>query len=852
MRPRCRTMKRWLPDTSPSGQKVVPSLIVLLIAFSFAGSLLAGLASATTIVKTKLADGSIVSQLPGGASTTKKPNGTVITRLPEGVTFTVYPDGTTFTQLPGGGTITTAPRKERVRRRLPDGTKISLGNDGLNHISFPTTGRLTEGKEGITPITTIVQPGGTTTVVTSFGDSHTTLPDRTEIYTGSLGHSTTIFPSGVSISTLDPNQGNPNLGNKAAEIGFPDKTRIRIDPDGTITVTTPDGRQQVYRPTDISPSNPPPSLNVAPLQNPRPPTGSIILPGPSTPGTTLSKPSPGTTMGMPQAGGTSITPGIQQTPVAPGAGASSVQVRQDGTRIERLSDGTVITTYPEGTKVTTYPDGRSGVQAPPGGASKEIGGLPDGGTYIVMRDGTRIEHHSDGTTVTTYPEGTKVTTYPDGRSGAQAPPGGASKEVGGLPDGGTYIVMRDGTRIEHHSDGTTVTTYPEGTKVTTRRDGTTITDDPKTGIRTVKEPNGSTSTSPLLQAKPSSPPVNPSTAAPPLALNSPALQQTRPSTGTVQNIPIGPQNTLNIPVAPGSAAKIQPSFQSSNFQFNLGSLPATNVAKVELPKLTPKVSTPSFSPQQRALGVIPRAVEAESSRPSSSPTLELYDVIEFISVDGATMTVPPGTYQVEEVDESIQITSVDVPDLATYHLEGQPAVYEGAIPGPGILWLPDEETEHQVLLLLGQDGDAMYTIGTNVTIQARAIKSEMSPNTFLFPGGEGYRLVLPSAGQKRHRQAAKLPLRVTRCTTPPAPLGTGPAQLPDSGRSSDDECRDMNPGALQVILGNMLGISSQAVVEDRATDPQRSFGVVPRGVDKMGGNPSDETVDTNSKMEKKP
>jgi hypothetical protein len=62
----------------------------------------------------------------------------------------------------------------------------------------------------------------------------------------------------------------------------------------------------------------------------------------------------------------------------------------------------------------------------------------------------------------------------------------------------------------------------------------------------------------------------------------------------------------------------------------------------------------------------------------------------------------------------------------------------------------------------------------------------------------------------------------------------------------------MNPGALHVILGNMLGIRSQAVVEDRATDPQRSFGVVPRGVDKMGGKPSDETVDTNSKMEKKP
>lgn len=251
------------------------SLMIILLACQTWNGLLPE-ASATTIIKTKLADGSIRSQLPGGSTVTKKPDGTLITRLPEGVTYTVYPDGTTHTQLPRGGTITTNP-DGGATNRLPDGTKITIGLEVNLRISLPTTGRVTERPNGMGQ--SVTQPDGTNTLISPSGDTVTTLPDGTVIYTngvGAIGHSTTIFPSGASLSTLLPNQGHPDSGSKAAEVQLPDKTRIRIYPDGTITIIFPDDRQEVYPPTESVPSGTPPSLKVPPLQQTPRTSGSVV------------------------------------------------------------------------------------------------------------------------------------------------------------------------------------------------------------------------------------------------------------------------------------------------------------------------------------------------------------------------------------------------------------------------------------------------------------------------------------------------------------------------------------------------------------------------------------------------
>ena len=262
------------------------------------------------ITTTKLADGSIVSQLPGGASVIKKGDGTVITKLPEGATYTVFPDGTTFTQLPGGGTITKDPRGN-TSTRLPDGTKIQLGQgDPRFRITLPTTGRVTEGQDGSQSIT---QPDGTTTTISGFGDTVTRTPDGTVIYTngaGGVGHSTTIFPSGASLSTLEPNQGNANLGNKAAEIGYPDKSRVRIDPDGTITMTLPGGRILTQRPDGTKITKEPNGTTTTTY-----PDGRTVSSPPLAPPNPLSLGKPAPVLTIP--GISPSTQGIQVQPVQP-------------------------------------------------------------------------------------------------------------------------------------------------------------------------------------------------------------------------------------------------------------------------------------------------------------------------------------------------------------------------------------------------------------------------------------------------------------------------------------------------------------------------------------------------------
>jgi hypothetical protein len=43
---------------------------------------------------------------------------------------------------------------------------------------------------------------------------------------------------------------------------------------------------------------------------------------------------------------------------------------------------------------------------------------------------------------------------------------------------------------------------------------------------------------------------------------------------------------------------------------------------------------------------------------------------------------------------------------------------------------------------------------------------------------------------------------------------------PASGRLDETECRDMNPGSMMVVLGNMIGIRKKGIVEDRTYDDE--------------------------------
>ena len=589
------------------------------------------------------------------------------------------------------------------------------------------------------------------------------------------------------------------------------------------------------------------------------PNGTVVttLPG----GITITEvPDQGVTISFPDGSKTEVQKGS----------TSTYTTRPDGTRVITYRDGSTTTILPsgrwisqhrngvtitgpgDGSKVTTYPDGRT-VTEPVGGGSTTK--YPNGRTVTKQSDGTIVTTFPEGTTITERPDGTKITKHPDGRTVTRRPDGTKTTE---LPNGSTTTKHPDGRTANTLPPQKTVPASPAVEKSAQVSppvpipypNTSTLSQSPKTGgvgetpsAGTVGAPASPQSFNTLgLQVAPK-------------PVQTPAQQgmitvPMTPLTGSSQTTPIlsGQQGTtiglgVQAPQAkqatqaqPASPAKqaaqvqqpplassstTQKSFTPSNFQISLGSLPVKSVTKID--SVTVKTSEPTSADRQRAFGIVPRGLESEPEENPLPPSLRLDAPVQFRSPAGASVAVPPGNYQVVELEQGIGLLSLDLNGPPMFTLAAQPTTYEGTIPGPGLLWLPSEQADHQLLLLLGPDGDARYTVGSTNLIQPRAVTKLPAPRQFLFPGGEGVRLVTPAGPGVRHQGTNKPvlappkgSLQVIRCdqTSPPAPK---PGQPQGAGRPSDGECRDVSPGALHVILGNFLGAQGQAVTEDRTT-----------------------------------
>ncbi|MER5888283.1 AAWKG family protein [Streptomyces sp. NPDC001941] len=209
------------------------------------------------------------------------------------------------------------------------------------------------------------------------------------------------------------------------------------NPDGSTTVTTPDGNRTTY----------PPGVTPPPLL----PNGT---------------------------GG--LTPGGSLTVVkkAKGPDGSTTSYNSDGSRTTTHKDGTSTTVRPDGTTETLNPDGSKTVLN------------KDGSETITYRDGTKTTVRPDGSTLTAYPDGTSTRHAPDGTLTTTDADG---RSTTSHPRPGSTVRNPDGSTTLYGGDGATTTTRPDGTRTTVAPNGTVTTLDPD-GTKTVSHLGKGTST----------------------------------------------------------------------------------------------------------------------------------------------------------------------------------------------------------------------------------------------------------------------------------------------------------------------------------------------------------------------
>lgn len=761
-------MKRMRQLRNPArrtGAWLIPALICCCLFLSIPPQPASG-TTITGLTKTTLPDGTVVNRLPNGDTLTIRGNGTEFITRRDGTTVSVdkysgvktntTPDGTTTYSYPGGLTITHSKDTRVVKR--PDGVTVTTTTT-VEGGFLKTTQTMTypDGR-------TVVERGGTTTTTYPNGKTVTKQPDGTTV---------TTYPEGTSVTKQ------------------PDGTTITKHPDGRTVTRKPDGTKTTEKPVrqPAQPSTPtlnsprpgaPPALNVPPLQQTRP--------APATPLTGQSStPLPATTV---PASGAKLSP-----PSPPSQGEAPAQTAEfpketllpDGTRKLTYADGSTVTIYRDGKKLTTYPNGYTDLQ------------YPNGTGVTTYPDGRSVHHGPGGVKHITEPDGTRTTVY---------------------PDGATVTVDPKGVRTAREPNGKTQTDFPDGRSVTTYPDGRTATYDPTTGTTTFTAPDGKTTSIP----SPLPPPTGPVTGSAPPRVQVQPLQLPQPATGGVQlTLPSqGSSGPGQTPSAPGSGTAPQKPLQSSNFQIRLGGLQTSKVTTLSPPIQSAKTSTPSPSPPPRAIGVVPRSVDGEQPRvPAPPPVLQVDDVLEFRSPTGEAFPLHPGAYHVVEQEGDLQLISVDDSQTGTFRLATESSSYEGNLEESIMLWLPGEQSDEHLLLLLGPDGQGLHTIGTGIGIATRGAGGLQSLRQFLLPGGGILRLApsplrVSGTGTPQGRMPSTVPQppisrRVMLC----APRSNPPAPRSDQGRPGDDECRDMNPGALHVVVGNMLGLRSQGIAEDR-------------------------------------
>lgn len=516
----------------------------------------------------------------GGTQVTKNPDGSITFTFPDGSTQTVQPGDATKPDANGGsfkvnsdGTITVTN---------PDGTSYTFDpNNGQGTPTQPgskSTVIVLPGKDGATNVVTAEKtPNGDIILHLPDGSTQTvepgkngTLPDGTKYTYNEDGSFTFTTPDGKT-TTIDPEKGTSDLtaststitntttdnggtvnnttnnyygtdGPVSATIKLPagkDGNSYTItytkNPDGTATLTTPDGKTVTVKPgaTGTLPNGgtytvlPDGSLSIT---NPDG-TTTVVNPGGGTDGLTTNNGGSTTPTDTNNNNGTDtdgdgVPDGLEgklgtnaDNKDTDGDGDTDLQELMNGTNpkdpasnlaslknggsttnnnggspitinLPGQNGGINVTKNPDGSFTFTFPDG-SQETVQPGDDSSHVN--PAGGSFVVNPDGTITFTGKDGSTYTIDPS--KIGGQPtagDSKTTVIVIPGQTGKD--GQPGASTIVTVEktsDGSTIIHLPDGTTREVnpgdqgeLPNGTKYVVNKDGSI----------TFTNPDGSTST----------------------------------------------------------------------------------------------------------------------------------------------------------------------------------------------------------------------------------------------------------------------------------------------------------------------------------------------------------------------
>ncbi|MBI4534237.1 MAG: hypothetical protein HY711_09870 [Candidatus Melainabacteria bacterium] len=387
-------------------------------------------------------------------------DGTLVTENKDGSKVIEFPNSTKAT-LPSDSSIQKASRAADGSFVLAykDGTKLTGSSDGAQlTIAYPDGQKLTKRKDGTTVTET---PNGNVTTKHLDG---TTITENNTLHTKMIDST-----DGQTVTTRA------------------DGTQVTKHPDGTKTTEWTDGRKLTEN-TDGS--------KVYEFQYP---DGTKVIDRQNKDGTYVKEYSTGL----------KETKDKDGTVVTQYPDGRSITRTTDSITIKQETDGTTVTEKPDGTEITKHPDGK--VETIAADSTKttllpdqtRIVEKPDGSTTTESPDGVKKTHLADGTQITEFPGGLKSTKYQDGSTKTEVPDGTISITD---KDGRGYSRAQDsnGRVFEQHwgpkptdnysitqdSDGILRGQDSAGNQISKLPDGTLEVQNPATGARYTRTPDG--------------------------------------------------------------------------------------------------------------------------------------------------------------------------------------------------------------------------------------------------------------------------------------------------------------------------------------------------------------------------
>ncbi|WP_203650161.1 KxYKxGKxW signal peptide domain-containing protein [Secundilactobacillus yichangensis] len=455
---------------------------------------------------TKNPDGSITFTFPDGSTQTVQPgdatkpdaNGGFFKVNPDGTITITNPDGSSYTFDPNNGQDTpTQPGSKSTVIVLPgkDGATSVVtaektpNGDIILHLPDGSTQTVEPGKGGTLPDGTkyTYNPDGTLTFVTPEGNTTTINPDN-----GASGLTTS---TSTNTNTTNNNGGTTNNttnnyygGNGPATIaitlpagkdGVPQTITYTKNPDGSVTITTPDGNTKTVQPGDTGTLPNGGTYTVLP-------NGSLSITNPDG-STTVVNPGNGTNGSGTNNGGDVDTDGD---------GIPDSFETKAGTDINSIdTDGDGDTDLKEVLNGTNPLDPNSNYKNPGNGGSGTTNGGSTGQPITI-----NIPGQTGAPTVTKNSDGSLTFTFPDGSTQTVQPGDGKDHDN---PAGGTFKVNPDGTITFTDGDGNSYTVDPNnrtngttqpGSKITNivlpGKDGTDGKDGADQTVMIEKTPNG--------------------------------------------------------------------------------------------------------------------------------------------------------------------------------------------------------------------------------------------------------------------------------------------------------------------------------------------------------------------------